>query len=80
MQVSTCAILFARFPEPGEVKTRLTPWLSPEAAATLYAAFLADALDLLRASGAARRVVAFTPPARAGEMAALCAELRYLGV
>ncbi len=70
--MSTCAIVFARFPEPGRVKTRLTPWLSPEAAAALYRAFLADTLDTLRASTASRRVVAFTPAARAEEMAALC--------
>lgn len=37
-------IVFAKPPTPGRVKTRLTPTLSDEAAAELYAAFLKDAL------------------------------------
>jgi len=37
-------IVFAKPPTPGRVKTRLTPVLSEEAAAALYAAFLKDAL------------------------------------
>ena len=37
-------IVFAKMPEPGRVKTRLAPPLTPEQAAALYAAFLADAL------------------------------------
>jgi len=37
-------IVFAKPPTPGRVKTRLTPALSAEAAAALYAAFLKDAL------------------------------------
>lgn len=37
-------LVFAKRPEPGQVKTRLTPLLSEEAAAELYEAFLRDAL------------------------------------
>ncbi|WP_022834481.1 TIGR04282 family arsenosugar biosynthesis glycosyltransferase [Salisaeta longa] len=37
-------IVFAKPPEPGAVKTRLTTLLSDEEAAALYAAFLEDAL------------------------------------
>lgn len=37
-------IVFAKRPEPGHVKTRLTPVLTPEEAARLYDAFLQDAL------------------------------------
>lgn len=37
-------IVFAKVPEPGQVKTRLTSVLSPDAAARLYDAFLRDAL------------------------------------
>jgi rSAM/selenodomain-associated transferase 1 len=36
-------VLFARAPEPGQVKTRLTPLLGAEGAARLYRAFLEDA-------------------------------------
>ncbi len=39
-------LVFAKVPRPGEVKTRLTPVLTPEEAAQLYDAFLHDALDL----------------------------------
>lgn len=39
-------IVFAKIPEAGKVKTRLTTLLSPEDAARLYRAFLEDALDL----------------------------------
>lgn len=38
-------IVFAKVPRPGEVKTRLTPVLTPAEAAQLYAAFLRDALQ-----------------------------------
>ena len=38
-------IVFARRPEPGRVKTRLSPPLSPEQAAELYAEMLDDVLE-----------------------------------
>jgi len=38
-------IVFAKGPRPGDVKTRLIPFLTPEEAAQLYAAFLRDAVD-----------------------------------
>lgn len=37
-------LVFAKAPQPGKVKTRLTPTLTPEEAAELYDAFLHDAL------------------------------------
>lgn len=39
-------IVFAKVPRPGDVKTRLTPVLTPTEAAQLYDAFLRDALQL----------------------------------
>lgn len=39
-------LVFAKVPRPGDVKTRLTPVLTPTEAAHLYDAFLHDALDL----------------------------------
>ena len=44
-------LVFAKVPEPGHVKTRLCPPLSPDQAAALYDAFLRDALDRYRAWG-----------------------------
>ena len=46
---SCCLLVFAKVPRPGRVKTRLTPTLTPEAAARLYDAFLRDALDVYAA-------------------------------
>ena len=44
-------IVFAKVPQPGAVKTRLCPPLTPEAAADLYAAMLGDALAQYAALG-----------------------------
>lgn len=38
--------MFAKIPQAGKVKTRLTPFLNPEQAADLYAAFLQDTLQI----------------------------------
>ncbi|MGB3541539.1 TIGR04282 family arsenosugar biosynthesis glycosyltransferase [Rubrivirga sp.] len=43
--MNAALLVFAKVPEPGRVKTRLSPPLSPEQAARLYDAFLRDALD-----------------------------------
>lgn len=52
--------VFAKAPEPGRVKTRLTPVLRAREAAELYEALLLDTLEIVR--GVAREtVVAFTP-------------------
>lgn len=45
-RMSSVLLVFAKVPRPGNVKTRLTPVLTPEEAAQLYDAFLHDALDL----------------------------------
>jgi rSAM/selenodomain-associated transferase 1 len=39
-------VIVAKAPRPGNAKTRLVPPLTPEGAATLYAGFLLDAVDL----------------------------------
>ncbi|MBC8044654.1 MAG: TIGR04282 family arsenosugar biosynthesis glycosyltransferase [Rhizobacter sp.] len=44
--MTNALIIFFKLPEAGKVKTRLTPFLSPEAAAMLYAAFVKDTLLL----------------------------------
>ena len=43
-----CIILFAKAPVPGEVKTRLSPHLSPEDAALVQEAFIFDTLATLQ--------------------------------
>lgn len=41
-------ILFAKTPEPGRVKTRLVPFLSPDQAAELHKAMVRDTLEMLQ--------------------------------
>ena len=55
-------IIFAKEPRPGQVKTRLSPPLSPEAAAQLYHCFLQDILDEMARVPEVRLAVAFSPP------------------
>lgn len=63
--------VFAKAPHPGRVKTRLSPPLSPESAASLYAAMLED---VLHASAVFSRrlglepVLHFDPPDARGEL------------
>ena len=59
--MKTCVIVFAKNPIPNEVKTRLVPTLSPEQAATLYAAFLADWCEALAELPDIDLVIAYTP-------------------
>ena len=61
--MSDALIVFAKVPQPGAVKTRLCPPLSPEQAADLYAAMLADALAQYAALGPAVRL--YLPPSDA---------------
>ena len=57
-------IVFAKRPEPGAVKTRLTATLTPEEAARLYEAFLRDALNQYQALDVGVRLY-FNPPVAA---------------
>jgi len=66
-------VVFAKRPQPGLVKTRLCPPLTPEQAAELYRCLLADALD--ESARAARAlalapVLAVDPPEACAELAA----------
>ncbi|MER5254413.1 DUF2064 domain-containing protein [Streptomyces sp. NPDC002855] len=54
---ATTLLVIAKEPLPGRVKTRLTPPYTPEEAAELAAASLADTLDAVLAAPARRRVL-----------------------
>jgi uncharacterized protein len=54
-------IIFAKEPRPGQVKTRLSPPLSPEEAAHLYHSFLQDILEEMARVPEVRLAVAFSP-------------------
>lgn len=53
----TTLLVIAKEPRPGRVKTRLTPPFTPEQAAALAEASLADTLDVVARTPARRRVL-----------------------
>ena len=68
-------IVFAKRPRAGQVKTRMTPPLTPEQAAALYACLLQDALEASAAIAeqcALDPVLAVHPAAARAELAAAC--------
>lgn len=69
--MDACVIVFVKNPVPGQVKTRLVPYLSPEQAASLYQAFLVDWCHALSTISTARRVIAYTPPESLGALQTL---------
>jgi glycosyltransferase A (GT-A) superfamily protein (DUF2064 family) len=70
-------LVLAKVPAPGRTKTRLCPPCTPQQAADVAAAALADTLDAVRATAAARRVLALDRlPALA---APGCATIRQRG-
>ena len=54
-------VVVAKAPEPGKVKTRLTPQLSPEEAAALYGCFLQDRISAVSTLDGIDLAIAFTP-------------------
>ena len=54
-------LVVAKRPQPGHTKTRLSPPLTPEAAAGLYEMFLRDSLDLMRQVTGAQPILAYLP-------------------
>ncbi|GHG89663.1 TIGR04282 family arsenosugar biosynthesis glycosyltransferase [Streptomyces lanatus] len=58
MTSPTTLLVIAKEPRPGRVKTRLTPPFTPEEAAALAEASLADTLDAVARTPARRRVLA----------------------
>lgn len=54
-------VIFMKAPVPGTVKTRLTPWLSPEEAAALYRALVKDTAALAGRVPDAVTCIAYTP-------------------
>lgn len=60
--VETCLIVFAKNPVPNQVKTRLTPMITAEQAASLYSAFLIDWAAALKTLEDVDLIIAYTPP------------------
>jgi rSAM/selenodomain-associated transferase 1 len=69
--MDACVIVFVKNPVPGQVKTRLVPYLSPEQAASLYQAFLIDWCNALSRLSIVHRVIAYTPSESLGALQTL---------
>src|SRR5882757_7223290 len=61
-------VVMTKYPQPGRVKTRLTPDLSPADAAALHAVFLRHVIDRLVRLNPAELVVCFDPPTHEAQM------------
>jgi rSAM/selenodomain-associated transferase 1 len=59
--MKSCLIAFVKAPIPGQVKTRLIPFLSAQTAAELYKAFLLDLSRQIRSTQCDIKAVAYTP-------------------
>lgn len=62
MRRGVTLVVIAKSPQPGRVKTRLCPPCTPVEAAAIAEAALADTLDVIAATPAARRVIALDGP------------------
>ncbi len=72
-------VIFAKWPRPGRVKTRLCPPLRPDQAAELARCFLLDTVERVSRLEAVQVWVAFTPAASEPHFRALLpASVRYL--
>jgi len=68
------AVLFAKEPRAGEVKTRLSPPLTPAQAVSCHKAFVADSARRLGHLGGAQGAIAATPDGDAPWLAQLASE------
>ncbi|RJP36085.1 MAG: glycosyltransferase [Phycisphaerales bacterium] len=73
------ALIFARFPQAGQVKTRLCPPVSPAEAAALHSACLIATLELVRSTDTLRPRVVVTPDEAVEAMASLIGDAGKAG-
>ena len=72
--VKKSAVIMAREPVPGKVKTRLTPPLTPHEATELYRCFLQDRLLAMGALSEVDIAIAYTPSRARKPFADFCPE------
>ena len=71
LEAKLLTVVVAKEPIPGKVKTRLSPHLSPEEAASLYRCFLEDKIGEISTLTGIDRAIAFTPENAGDTFAAL---------
>jgi len=77
--MSRCLIIFAKSPIPGEVKTRLIPYITPTEAAELYKAFIADIICNTHKLKCERVTIAYTPSNAEATFHSICGQsVNYL--
>lgn len=70
-------ILFTRIPEPGKVKTRMMPYLSPSECAELQECCIKDSLEMLREVDA-DKFICYEPSGDRNLLAELCKETNFI--
>lgn len=68
MPTDPALLIFAKYPAPGKVKTRLAAAVGAELAAQLYEEFIRRTLALARQSRCAARFITFTPAHQEGRL------------
>jgi hypothetical protein len=77
-RIQNVLIVVAKQPTPGATKTRLSPPLSPEQAASLYECFLLDTLDLVRKIQGIQPAIAYLPEEASGYFTGLAPDFDLL--
>ncbi|QGY40173.1 DUF2064 domain-containing protein [Pseudodesulfovibrio cashew] len=78
--MNDCVLFFVKYPEPGEVKTRLAENSSPELAAEFYATFVEEKFEELLSGCKAKIIVCFAPETAGQAMRDWLGEYhRYVG-
>ena len=72
--MSRCLIIFAKSPIPGEVKTRLIPYITPTEAAELYKAFIADIICNTHKLKCEQVAIAYTPSNAEATFHSICGQ------
>jgi len=72
--MSTSLIIFVKSPIPGNVKTRLTPYITSTEAAELYKAFIADIVCNVHELKCEQITIAFTPSDAEATLHSVCGQ------
>src|SRR5436190_10383916 len=75
---TTALIVMAKYPMPGQVKSRLSPALTPENAARVHEEFLRHLLERLAATRFGTLIVCFDPPSAGEAIKSFCQHSTFM--